>query len=283
MSSVGLSLTGKVALITGATSGVGRAIAEGWAARGAAIVATGRRQELGKSLEYDVQEAGGKLAFVCADVRSSADCARAVQAAVDHFGRLDILVNNAGVEGPMADFHSLTEAQWDEVLDINLKGPFLCSQHAIRQMLAQGDGGTLLHVASINAVEALAHMAPYNASKAALVQLARTLAVEYLFNGIRSNAIILGGAQGDTASRTQDGLAKFVRGDGYVRPPTDDAMEQVVMQKSADVAGFLALLVSDEARLLTGATVAVDRAMTAGFTSSMAIHMTTAGLWGTPG
>ncbi len=279
----GTSLTGKVALITGATSGVGRAIAEGWAARGAAIVATGRREELGKTLEYDVAQAGGRLTFVCADVRNDADCALAVQTAVDDFGRLDILVNNAGVEGPVGDFHRLTEAQWDEVLDINLKGPFLCSQHAITQMLAQGDGGVLLHMASINAVEALAHMAPYNASKAALVQLARTIAVEYLFSGIRSNAIILGGAEGDTARRTQDELAKFVRGADYVRPATDDAMEELVMQKSEDVAGFLALLVSDDARPLTGATVALDRAMTAGFTSSMAIHMTTAGLWGTPG
>jgi NAD(P)-dependent dehydrogenase (short-subunit alcohol dehydrogenase family) len=281
VTSGGVSLEGKVALITGATSGVGRAIAKGWAARGAAIVATGRRHELGKSLEYDARQAGGRLTFVRADVRSDADCAVAVKTAVDEFGRLDILVNNAGVEGPVADFHCVSEAQWDEVLDINLKGAFFCSQHAIQQMLHQGDGGVLLHMASINAVEALAHMAPYNVSKAALVQLARTIAVEYLFNGIRSNAIILGGAEGETARRTQDGLARFVRGDAYVRPPIDDAMEQVVMQRAEDVAGFLALLVSEEARLLTGATVALDRAMTAGLTASMAIHMTTAGLWGT--
>ncbi len=277
------SLDGKIALVTGATSGVGRAIATVWAARGACVVATGRRVELGESLAQQVQEAGGRLRFVCADVRSSSDCARAVGTAVKEFGGLDILVNNAGIEGPVGDFHRLTDEQWDDVLDINLKGAFRCSRSAVERMLTQASGGVLLHIASINAVEALAHMAPYNVSKAALVQLARSLAVEYLFNGIRSNAIILGGAEGETARRTQDQLARFVRGDDYVRPPADDAMEQVVMQKAADVADFLALLVSDQARLLTGATVALDRAMTAGLTASMAIHMTTAGLWGAPG
>ena len=128
-------------------------------------------------------------------------------------------MNNAGVEGPIADFHRITEDEWDDVLDINLKGAFLFSRSAIEQMLTQTSGGVLLHIASINAVEALAHMAPYNVSKAALVQLARSLAVEYLFNGIRSNAIISRRRGRRNRQRgTQDELARFVRGDDYVRP-----------------------------------------------------------------
>lgn len=278
-----MSIAGKVALITGATSGVGRSTALVWAQRGAKVVACGRREELGKELEAEVRDAGGDLTFVRADVARSADCEAAVQTGVTTYGRLDVLLNNAGIEGDVVDFHTLDEGQWDSVVDINLKGAFLCSRFAVAQMVAQGEGGLLLHIASINAIEALANMAPYNAAKAGLLQLSRTIAVEYVLQGIRSNAIVLGGAEGDTASRTQDQIARRLRGPDYVRPVEPNPLAELLTQKGPDVGAFLALLAHDDARLLTGATIALDRAMTAGFTSSMTIQMTTAGLWGTPG
>jgi NAD(P)-dependent dehydrogenase (short-subunit alcohol dehydrogenase family) len=124
-------------------------------------------------------------------------------------------------------------------------------------------------------------MAPYNASKAAVVEFSRTLAVEYLLDGIRSNAIVLGGVRGGgTAERTQDGLARYLRGPDYVRPEAaaDDPLADVVLQDPDEVADLLGVLCSDALRLLTGATIALDRAMTAGFTSSMMTHMSTANL-----
>ncbi len=276
-----MSLAGKAVLVTGTTSGLGRSIARVWAAQGARVIATGRRAELGESLEKEVRGAGGELSFLRLDVSQRDECRQAVQAVLDSYGRLDILVNNAGIEGPIVDAHDLSEDDWDEVVGINLNGAFYCSKHAIRAMKAQGGGGALLHIASINAIEALGHMIAYNTTKAGLVQLSRSLAVEYLFDGIRSNAFILGGIRGgETGIRTQDGIARLLRGEDYVRPQEDDPLAEHVLQNPDEVAGMLALFCDDQARLLTGATIAVDRAMTAGFTSSAMVHMTTAGLMG---
>lgn len=274
-----MSISGKVVLVTGVTSGIGRAIAEVWTARGAKVVGCGRRLDLGSDLEKSITSNGGEFSFVAADVRRSADCANAVTHTVDVYGRIDVLVNNAGIEGEVTDFHSLTDEQWDEVIEINLRGTVLCAREAVRHMLTQGNG-TLLHVASINAVVALAHMAPYNASKAAVVQFSRTLAVEYAGRGIRSNSILLGGADGDTSWRTQDKFAQIMRGPSYVRPDDSTARYANKMVRPApDVAAFLALLADDDAELLTGATIAVDGAATAGLPASMMFHMMTAGLW----
>jgi len=165
------------------------------------------------------------------------------------------------------------------VIDTNLKGTAFCCRYAIPHMLEQG-GGMLLNIASINAIEALAHMTPYNTSKAGVVQLTRTLAVEYLLQGIRANAVVLGGAEGETGSRTQDGLARYMRGPDFVRTVAEpDPLARLMIQSSDEVGTVLAMLCSDDARLLTGATIALDRAMTAGFTTSMLVHMTTAELW----
>ena len=189
------SLEGKVALITGATSGVGRAAALGFAGRGANVVATGRRDVLGKELEADAIVGAGDLHFVQADVRSVTDCDLAVSEAIRRFGRLDVVVCCAGVESQITDFHAMTEEDWDRVVDTNLKGTAFICRAAIPHMLNRG--GVILNIASINAVGGIAHMAPYNASKAGVVQLTRTLAVEYLTAGIRANSIILGGAEGE--------------------------------------------------------------------------------------
>jgi NAD(P)-dependent dehydrogenase (short-subunit alcohol dehydrogenase family) len=269
----------KVALVTGATSGVGRSTAAVFAGQGTKVVATGRREELGKELEAEVRAAGGELTFVRADVSRVADCEESVEATIDIHGRIDIVVNAAGVECEISDFHACSEDEWDRVLDTNLKGTAFCCRYAIPHMLEQG-GGVLLNIASINAIEALAHMAPYNVSKAGVVQLTRTIAVEYLLQGIRANAIVLGGAEGGTASRTQDGLARYMRGPDFVRTVAEpDALAKLMIQSSDEVGGVLALLCSDDARLLTGATIALDRGMTAGFTTSMVTHMTVAELW----
>jgi NAD(P)-dependent dehydrogenase (short-subunit alcohol dehydrogenase family) len=168
-------IRGKAALITGATSGVGRAAAVVFARQGANVVATGRREQLGNELEAEVRESGGELTYVRADVSRVADCQASVEATVERFGRVDIVVNAAGIEGAFGDFHACSEEEWDRVIDTNLKGTAFCCRYAIPYMLEQG-GGVLLNIASINAVEALAHMAPYNTSKAGVVQLTRTIA-----------------------------------------------------------------------------------------------------------
>ena len=274
------SVEGKTAIITGATSGLGRSLACVWATQGANVVAAGRRESLGKELEHQVGSQGYQLTFVAADVSRSADCDATISTAVERYGGVDVLVNNAGIEGPITDVHNFDDADWDAVFDINIGGTFRMARGVIPLMKERG-GGAILNIASINADEALAHMAPYNASKAAVVQFSRTLAVEYLLDGIRSNAIVLGGVRGGgTAERTQDGLARYLRGPDYVRPEADadDPLADVVLQDPDEVAHLLGVLCSDALRLLTGATIALDRAMTAGFTSSMMTHLSTANL-----
>ena len=273
-------IEGKAAIITGTTSGLGRSLARTWAAQGANVIATGRRAVLGCELEKEVRGQGHELTFIPADVRRSPDCAAVVRTAAERHGGVDILVNNAGVEGPITDAHAISDDQWEAVFGINMGGTFRMARAVIPLMKERG-GGTILNISSINADEALAHMAAYNASKAAILQFSRTLAVEYLLDGIRSNAVVLGGVRGgETAERTQDGIARYVRGPGYERPKADadDPLAEFVLQDPDEVARLLAVLCSDALRLMTGATIALDRAMTAGFTSSMMIHMSTANL-----
>jgi NAD(P)-dependent dehydrogenase (short-subunit alcohol dehydrogenase family) len=274
------SVEGKTAIITGTTSGLGRSLARTWAAQGANVVATGRRVILGRELEKEASDMGHELTFVPADVSRSADCDAVVRTAAERHGGVDVLVNNAGIEGPITDAHGITDDEWEAVFGINMGGTFRMARAVIPIMKERG-GGSVLNISSINAEEALAHMAAYNASKAAILQFSRTIAVEYLMDGIRSNAIILGGVRGgETGERTQDGIARYVRGPGYQRPEAnaDDPLAEFVLQDPDEVAHLLAVLCSDAMRLMTGATIALDRAMTAGFTSSTMIHMSTANL-----
>jgi NAD(P)-dependent dehydrogenase (short-subunit alcohol dehydrogenase family) len=274
-----MSIEGKVALVTGASSGVGRGIARVFASKGARVVSMARRHDLGMQLEKEARDAGGELTFLRGDVRSRGDCEAAVRTAVDTYGRLDILINNAGIEGDIVDFHTLTDEQWDAVLDTNLKGAFYCARASISQMLLQG-GGVVFNIASMNGIPglALAHMAPYNVSKAGLVQLTNTLAAEYLLQNIRVNTIILGGADGDTARRTQEKMGRYMMGPEWSRED-DSEIEATLIQSPEDIGACLALFCSDDARLLTGATIALDRAISAGFMASTMVHMTCAQIW----
>ena len=146
-------------------------------------------------------------------------------------------------------------------------------------MRAQASG-VILNIASINAINAQAHQAAYNSSKAGLVQLSKTLAVEYLLDGIRVNAIVMGGVDSPQADRARDSYAQYVRGPEFVRA---DTARSPMMQDPEDVGRTLALLCHDDAHLITGATIAIDRAITAGFLASTMVHLTSAEIWTTPG
>jgi NAD(P)-dependent dehydrogenase (short-subunit alcohol dehydrogenase family) len=274
MTTDGTRLAGRAAVVTGVSSGFGRATALALAAEGARVVGMARREEPGRELEAKVRDAGGELVFVPGDVRQVEDCRRAVAAAADGFGRVDILVNNAGTAGtdPVAASHEVTEADWDDVVDTNLKGAFFCCRFALEHMVRQRDG-VILNIASINAVQAVARMPAYNASKAGLLQMSNTLAVEYTELGIRVNAIVLGGGPTPTADGVSDAMAHLMRGEDYVRPP-----------RTGSSGGFEAFgrlvvtLCSDDARLITGAVIAVDRGISAGLLSSTMVYLRQGGL-----
>ena len=142
-------MSGRVALITGASSGIGRATTAAFAAKGVSVVVAARRQEELASLVSEIEARGGKAAAV-RDVSASKDVERMVAHAIETFGRLDYAVNNAGIEGRLAGIADLSEEDWDTVLDINLKGMFLCLKYEAKAILDGGSGGVIINIGSVN-------------------------------------------------------------------------------------------------------------------------------------
>ncbi len=217
-------LSGKVALVTGAgrPRGLGEGIASRLAGCGCSVLVTDLGQSPGEHMPdrhigvtgamegvvRGIRDNGGNAEAWPLDVRDELQVEAAVARAVERFGRLDILVNNAGIGYLIAACTELPEDQWDAVLDVNLKGPFLCTKHAARQMIKQGEGGRVINIASQAAKSSFPHMAAYTASKHGLVGLTRTCALELGPHGITVNAVCpnhvttgLGAVQNDYFSK----------------------------------------------------------------------------------
>ena len=174
-----MNFAGKVALVTGGSSGLGAAAALKFAAEGARVVIAARRAEQSAQVVQKIIAAGGAAHFVQADVSRAADVERMVKAAVEKFGRLDCAVNNAGIVGPrFTPAADVTEAQWDELMNVNLKGVWLCMKHEIPAMLANG-GGAIVNVASIYGMKPSdLGTSPYATSKHAVVGLTTSAAAD---------------------------------------------------------------------------------------------------------
>jgi 2-deoxy-D-gluconate 3-dehydrogenase len=236
-----------VALVTGAGSGLGQAIATGLAHAGADIAGVGRSEMTGTAAE--VSGAGRRFHSIRADLGSRPDCADIVRSAISSLGRLDILVNNAGIIR-RADALDFTEKDWDEVMDVNLRSVFFLSQAAAKQMLAQGAGGRIINVASLLSFQGGIRIASYTASKSGLAGLTRLLANEWAARGINVNAIAPGyfetantAALRADVARNRDILARIPAG-RWGRP--------------AEVAGTAVYLASDAANYVHGAIIPVD-------------------------
>lgn len=243
-----LDFGGKVAVVTGAGSGLGRGIAARFAEAGAAVVVHYRRSARGaETLVGRIAGDGGRAVAVQGDLTREEDAARLVTSAVEAFGRLDVLVNNAGGY-PQAALLEMTPAQWDEVIAINLRSTFLCTQAAARQMVHQGAGGAIVNITSIEAENPAPGHSHYDAAKAGVLMHTRAAAQELAGHGIRVNAVAPGLVWRDGIDEAwPDGVARWQRAAPLGR-----------LGRSEDVADACLFLASPGARWITGASLTVD-------------------------
>jgi NAD(P)-dependent dehydrogenase (short-subunit alcohol dehydrogenase family) len=188
-----MKLRGKIVVITGATSGIGAASAEVFSQEGAAVVIAGRREKEGRNIQSVVQKKGGKAHYVHADITNTNDVEHLFTTAISKFGKVDILFNNAGINPTEArkPLGACPETQWDDVIRVNLKGIYLCSKAILPSMIKQG-GGVILNTASIFGLVGFPERSAYIASKGAVLQLTRSMAIDYGPYNIRVNCLCPG-------------------------------------------------------------------------------------------
>jgi NAD(P)-dependent dehydrogenase (short-subunit alcohol dehydrogenase family) len=248
-------LDGKVALITGAASGIGRATAVLFAREGAKVAVGDYVPAGGQETVRMIKEAGGEAIFVKVDVSKATELEKMVKAVVDRYGRIDILFNNAGI-GSRKGTLGTTEDEWDRVINTNLKSVFLGSKYVIPTMLAQG-GGVIINTASIAGIMGIPNEPAYCASKAGVIQLTKAMATEFGHQNIRVNCICPGSIQ-TALTEGNDPARAAARATFLQQLPLNR------MGKADEIARAALYLASDDSSYITGAALAVDGGSTIG-------------------
>ncbi len=247
---------GRVAFITGAGSGIGRATALAFAAQGAAVAVSDNAEKEVHETARLIEEQGGKALPVLCDVTRSDDVAAAVAATVQRFGRLDFAFNNAGIEQPPAPLHEISDEQWDRIIDINLRGVFYGMKHEIPAMLATG-GGAIVNTSSGAGVIGIAGQSAYAAGKHAIIGLTKAAALDYAASGVRINAVCPGIIETPMMDRFSGG--------------TEEGRQRVIgqepigrMGRPEEIASAVLWLCSDLGAFTVGHALVVDGGQTVG-------------------
>ena len=249
-------LASKVVIVTGGSSGIGRAVADRVVSDGGAVVIAGRRRDAGERAAEQLRAGGGRALFVSADVTVERDAERLVATAVTEFGRLDGAVNNAGGVSAAGPVHTVGGAAWHAELEQNLTSVFYCLKFQIPAMTGSAGGGSIINNASTGGVRGIPGLAAYVAAKHGVVGLTRSAALECAGRGVRVNALVTGNV--DTP------LYRDLLGapsEGELPGPAPNPTGRVATP--GEVASFAAFLLSDESAFITGAALAIDGGVTA--------------------
>ena len=249
-------LEGKVGLVTGGTSGIGRETAILFARAGAKVAVAGRREKEGEEAVELIRAAGGDAVFVKTDVSKAADVDVLVKKAVEQFGRLDVAFNNAGIEGVWVPVARQSEKDFDRTISINLKGVWLCLKYELRQMLRQGGGGAIVNAGSIYGLIGDAGAAAYSASKWGVIGLTKSAALENARNGIRVNAVC--------PAAVKTAMADRLFGAAEVREFAINSHPLGRFGTPQEIAEAVVWMCSDRASFMTGQTLILDGGFLAG-------------------
>jgi NAD(P)-dependent dehydrogenase (short-subunit alcohol dehydrogenase family) len=250
---------GKVALVTGGSSGIGQAVAAAFARRGAMVVIAGRSQEAGERAVGALRDAGGQARFIATDVAREAEVEALLATIAADYGRLNAACNSAGIVGPSAPLADLAEADFDAIMATNVKGVWLAMKHEIRLMLLQG-GGAIVNIASANATHVAVTGPVYSASKAAVVSLTKAAALSYVKAGVRVNALNPGAFQTPMLEGLME-TAFASRAEGLAR--YEGLVPLGRLGRPAEAAEAAVWLCSAAASYVTGAVLAVDGGLAA--------------------
>ncbi len=252
-----MRLAGKAAIITGAGAGIGRATAHLFAEEGAEVVVVDCDSEAGTKTVRLIEENGGAAIFLQVDVSKAADVKRMVERTVERYGRLDILVNNAGIY-TQGDVVEAAEEEWDRILDVNLKGVFLCSKYSIPEMI-KGGGGSIVNIGSEAGIVGIKNQVAYNVSKSGVIALTKSMALDFALHNIRVNCLCPG--------RTLTPLVENVIAEAQDPESTRRALEEdrplKRMGRPEEIAAGILFLASDESPYATGSILSIDGGYTA--------------------
>jgi NAD(P)-dependent dehydrogenase (short-subunit alcohol dehydrogenase family) len=252
-----MRLAGKVAIITGAGAGIGRSTALLFAKEGAKVVVADCDPESGEKVVAQIREEGGAATFIHVDVSKAADAERMARETVEMYGSLNILVNNAGIY-LQADAVAMTEEEWDRILDVNLKGVFLCSKYCIPEMIKSG-GGSIVNIGSEAGIVGIKDQVAYNVSKSGVIGLTRSSAIDFAAHHIRVNCV----CPGTTETPLVKAAVERAADPAAARRALEEVRPANRLGRPDEIAAGILYLASDDSPYATGSILSIDGGYTA--------------------